>query len=81
MRTTVTIDDGLLKEAQDLSGLRENGPLIKAALQALIQREAALRLARLGGSQPDLEDVPRRRPPVNVGRTKAGGRANLGSRG
>jgi hypothetical protein len=51
----------LLKEAQTLSGLQENGPLIKAALQALIYRESALRLARLGGSQPDLQDIPRRR--------------------
>jgi Arc/MetJ family transcription regulator len=61
MRTTVTIDDALLKEAQALSGFEENGPLIKAALQALIYRESALRLARLGGSQPDLQDIPRRR--------------------
>jgi Arc/MetJ family transcription regulator len=61
MRTTVTLDDKLLKEAQALSGLQENGPLLKAALQALIYRESALRLARLGGSQPDLKDIPRRR--------------------
>ena len=64
MRTTVTIDDALLKEAQALSGLEENGPLLKAALQALIYRESALRLARLGGSQPDLKDIPRRRTPA-----------------
>ena len=64
MRTTVTIDDALLKEARKLSGLRENAPLLKAALQALIYRESALRLARLGGSQPDLQDIPRRRPAV-----------------
>jgi hypothetical protein len=63
MRTTVNIDDTLLKEAQALSGLRENGPLLKAALQALIYRESALRLACLGGSQPDLKDIPRRREP------------------
>jgi Arc/MetJ family transcription regulator len=61
MRTTVTIDDALLEEARALSGLDENGPLLKAALQALIYRESALRLARLGGSQPDIEDIPRRR--------------------
>jgi Arc/MetJ family transcription regulator len=65
MRTTVTIDDTLLAQAQALSGIRENGPLLKSALQALIQRESALRLARLGGSQPDLKDVPRRRSPAN----------------
>ena len=62
LRTTVTLDDTLLKQAQALSGLQENGPLLKAALQALIHRESALRLARLGGSQPDLEEIPRRRP-------------------
>jgi len=61
MRTTVTLDDSLMAQAQALSGLRENGPLLKVALQALIQRESALRLARLGGSQLDLDDIPRRR--------------------
>jgi Arc/MetJ family transcription regulator len=61
MRTTVTLDDNLLKEARTMSGLAENGPLLKAALQALIHRESALRLARLGGSQPDIEEIPRRR--------------------
>ena len=65
MRTTITIDDSLLKQAQALSGIRENGPLFKSALQALIQRESALRLARLGGSQPDLKDIPRRRSAEN----------------
>ncbi len=61
MRTTVTLDDSLMAQAQALSGLRENGPLLKVALLALIQRESALRLARLGGSQPGLDEVPRRR--------------------
>jgi Arc/MetJ family transcription regulator len=65
MRTTVTIDDTLLKEARALSGLKENGPLFKAALKALIYRESAQRLARLGGSQPDLQDIPRRRESGN----------------
>jgi Arc/MetJ family transcription regulator len=64
MRTTISVDDDLLAKARSLSGLRENGPLFKAALQSLIQRESALRLARLGGSQPDLQDIPRRREPV-----------------
>ena len=64
MRTTVTIDESLLKKARALSGLEENGPLFKAALQALIYRESALRLASLGGSQPDLQDIPRRREPA-----------------
>ena len=61
MRTTITIDDALLAEARELSGVTETGPLILTALEALIQREAALRLARLGGSEPHLKDIPRRR--------------------
>lgn len=61
MRTTVTLDDALLSRARSLSGLKENGPLLKAALEALIQREAGIRLAKLGGSNPDMEDIPRRR--------------------
>ncbi len=65
MRTTITLDDELLEDARKLSGVKETGPLLRAALQALIYRETALRLARLGGSQPDLEDIPRRRGPVD----------------
>jgi Arc/MetJ family transcription regulator len=61
MRTTVNIDDALLARAQALSGLKENAPLLKAALKALIERESSLRLARLGGSQPGLKNIPRRR--------------------
>jgi Arc/MetJ family transcription regulator len=62
MRMTVTLDDALLKQAQELSGLRDNDPLLNAALQALIHRERSIRLASLGGSQTDLADIPRRRP-------------------
>ena len=62
MRTTVTIDDELLAEAQRLTGIKERATLIRVALEALVQREASRRLARLGGSQPDIEDIPRRRP-------------------
>jgi Arc/MetJ family transcription regulator len=61
MRTTVTLDDALVSKAQSLSGLKETGPLLKAALTALIQRESGIRLARLAGSQPNLQDIPRRR--------------------
>ena len=61
MRTTVNLDDVLLAKARSLSGLQETGPLLKAALTALIQRESGIRLARLGGSEPDMEDIPRRR--------------------
>jgi Arc/MetJ family transcription regulator len=61
MRTTITLDDALLADAREMSGLDDTGPLIRAALEALIQREAALRLARLGGTEPQLEDIRRRR--------------------
>ncbi|MGW8201086.1 type II toxin-antitoxin system VapB family antitoxin [Sphingomonas sp. VDB2] len=62
MRTTVTLDDDLVATAQEYTGLREKPALLREALTALIQREAARRLARLGGSQPDLELPSRRRP-------------------
>ena len=53
MRTTITIDDELVAEASELSGIRGNRALVHHALLALVQREAAQRLARLGGSDPD----------------------------
>ncbi len=62
MRTTVTLDDDLLARAEEMTGVHEKSRLIREALQALVQREAARRLARLGGSAPDLELPPRRRP-------------------
>jgi Arc/MetJ family transcription regulator len=61
MRTTLTLDEDLLKEAQKLTGTTEKTALVRQALTALIERESARRLARLGGSQPDLVEVPRRR--------------------
>lgn len=61
MRTTVTLDDELLDKARQLSGIEERSALLRAALTALIEREAARRLAKLGGTEPQLEDVPRRR--------------------
>ena len=61
MRTTINLDDNLLEEAQRLTGTRERTALIRAGLQALIERESARRLARLGGSEPDLGTPPRRR--------------------
>ncbi len=62
MRTTVTLDDDLLKEAQELTGTTERSKLIRDGLEALIQREAARRLARLGGSAPEIQSIPRQRP-------------------
>lgn len=61
MRTTVALDDELVAEAQELTGLKERSSLIREALRALIERESARRLARLGGSEPHLNATPRRR--------------------
>ncbi|HEY6519163.1 MAG TPA: type II toxin-antitoxin system VapB family antitoxin [Roseiarcus sp.] len=62
MRTTMALDDKLVAEAQDLTGLKEKSSLIREALKALIERESARRLARLGGTEPHLKAPPRRRP-------------------
>jgi len=62
MRTTITFDDDLLARAQAVSGRTEKSSLVREALKALIERESARRLARLGGSEPDLVETPRRRP-------------------
>jgi Arc/MetJ family transcription regulator len=62
MRTTLSLDDELLADAEFYTGIREKSALVREALKALIEREAARRLARLGGSEPDLEKIPRRRP-------------------
>jgi Arc/MetJ family transcription regulator len=62
MRTTLAIDDKLLAKAQAFTGLKEKTALIREALKALIERESARRLARLGGSEPKLAAPPRRRP-------------------
>jgi Arc/MetJ family transcription regulator len=64
MRTTLTLDDELLADAQEYSGIKEKSALVNAALKSLIQREAAQRLARMGGTEPDLKPIPRRRPPL-----------------
>jgi Arc/MetJ family transcription regulator len=62
MRTTVTLDDELVRDARELTGLKETSALIRAALTALVEREAARRLARLGGTAPDFVAGRRRRP-------------------
>ena len=62
MRTTVTLDDQLLEQAARLTGVRERGVLLREALTALVERESARRLAHLGGTQPQIEAAPRRRP-------------------
>lgn len=61
MRTTLAIDDELLTKARRLSGVQEKAALVREGLKALIERESARRLARLGGAEPRLTKVPRRR--------------------
>ncbi len=61
MRTTVRIDESLLSLAQDMTGITSRNAILKEALEALIQRESARRLARLGGSEPQMTDIPRRK--------------------
>ncbi|MDA8163795.1 MAG: type II toxin-antitoxin system VapB family antitoxin [Desulfobacteraceae bacterium] len=61
MRTTINIDEQLLAEAQRITGTAEKTALVREGLRALIERESARRLARLGGSEPQLKPVPRRR--------------------
>jgi Arc/MetJ family transcription regulator len=60
MRTTINIEDELLAKAQRVSGLKERTALLREGLKALIERESARRLARLGGTEPQLRRVPRR---------------------
>ena len=61
MRTTIALDDALVQKATEFTGLTEKSALVREALKALVEREASRRLARLRGTQPDLEDLPRRR--------------------
>ena len=62
MRTTVNIDPDQLKIARKLTGINDVCDLVNEGLRSLIERESARRLAALGGSMPDLRDIPRRRP-------------------
>jgi Arc/MetJ family transcription regulator len=61
MRTTLALDDDLLAEAQRLTGTTEKSALVRQALTALVQQESARRLARLGGSEPEVTAPTRRR--------------------
>lgn len=61
MRTTIALDDDLVRTARKFTGVAENTALIREALKALIEREAARRLATLGGTEPGLKAIPRRR--------------------
>ena len=61
MRTTLNIDDELLEKAAELTGVREKTTLVRLGLKALVASESAKRLARLGGTEKELEPIPRRR--------------------
>lgn len=61
MRTTLALDDDLIRVAQEFTGVEEKTALVREALKALIERESARRLASLGATMPALKNVPRRR--------------------
>ena len=61
MRTTLNIEDELLAKAAELTGIQEKTSLVRLGLEALIARESAKRLAALGGTEKNLEMIPRRR--------------------
>ena len=61
MRTTLNIEDALIKKASKLTGIKEKTSLVRLGLKALIARESAKRLAKLGGTEKDLKEIPRRR--------------------
>ena len=66
VRTTLNIDDELIQQARNLSGVQEKTALVREGLRALIERESARRLARLGGSEPELESIPRRQAKTDL---------------
>lgn len=68
MRTTLVIDEALLERARFLTGIHDETAVIRAGLEALIAREAAKRLAALGGSHPKVANIPRRRTCRTAGR-------------
>jgi Arc/MetJ family transcription regulator len=61
VRTTINIEDELIRRAAELTGIREKTSLVKLGLETLIARESGKRLARLGGTEKKLETIPRRR--------------------
>lgn len=61
MRTTINIDDEILKKASQLTGIKEKTSLVRRGLEALISLESSKRLARLGGTEKSLRPIPRRK--------------------
>ena len=63
MRTTINIDDELIRRASELTGIKEKTTLVRLGLESLIAHQAAIRLAKIGGTQKGLKPIPRRRMP------------------
>ena len=63
MRTTLNIEDSLINEASKMTGIKEKTTLVRLGLEALIARESAKRLAKLGGTEKQLKPILRRRTP------------------
>ncbi len=63
MRTTINIEDDLIDQASRMTGIKEKTTLVRLGLEALIARESGKRLARLGGTEKELKQAPRRRSP------------------
>jgi Arc/MetJ family transcription regulator len=61
MKTTLNIDDTILKKASKLTGVKEKTALVRMGLEALVARCSAQRLAVLGGTEPHIKHIPRRR--------------------
>jgi len=70
MRTTVTLDDELLKDAEEFTGIKEKSALVNAGLKALVERAASRRAAALGGTMPGFKAGPRKRPWVEAARRR-----------
>lgn len=70
MRTTVTLNDELVKDAQEFTGIEEKSALVNAALKALVELEASRRAALLGGTMPGFKPGRRRRPPFGSSRQR-----------
>jgi len=61
MRTTLNIDDEILRKASELTGIKEKTSLVRLGLEALIAKESRKRLANLGGTEKGIQNIPRRR--------------------
>jgi Arc/MetJ family transcription regulator len=70
MQIEIELDDALFAKAKGLTGLTEASEVVRAALRSLVEREAARRLARLGGCQPGMRQIPRRRSTKSVMNTR-----------